>query len=84
MPVWVTSPTHRSVIATLVQARKFAGSTQRDLAAKLGKPPSFVGKVEAVERNLSIVEFLAWCQALEVDPNDILDTISTGPDKIMI
>lgn len=46
--------------------------TQRDVAAKLGKPPSFVGKIEAIERNLSVLEFLAWTKALAVNPGSIL------------
>ncbi|HZZ33100.1 MAG TPA: helix-turn-helix transcriptional regulator [Phenylobacterium sp.] len=64
MPAWVSSPVHREVIAALVSARKAAGMTQRDVAAKIGKPPSFIGKVEAIERNLSILEFIEWSQAL--------------------
>jgi transcriptional regulator with XRE-family HTH domain len=50
--------------------------TQRDVAAKLGKPPSFVGKVEAVERNLSVLEFLAWAKAVGVDPGAMLPDVS--------
>lgn len=46
--------------------------SQRDLAKKLGKPPSFIGKVEAIERNLSVLEFLAWTPALGADPGDVL------------
>lgn len=68
MPVWVASPVHRAIVAVLVEARKSAGLTQRDVAAKLGKPPSFVGKVESIERNLSVFEFLAWAQAVDADP----------------
>jgi transcriptional regulator with XRE-family HTH domain len=76
MPAWVSSPHHRAVIVSLVTARKAAGMTQRDVAAKLGKPPSFVGKVEAVERNLSVLEFLAWAKAVGVDPGAMLPDVS--------
>lgn len=76
MPAWVSSPHHRAVIASLVEARKAAGLTQRDVAAKLGKPPSFVGKIEAVERNLSVLEFIAWARAVDVDPADLLPDVA--------
>ena len=72
MPAWVSSSVHREVISALVKARKAAGLTQRDLAAKIGKPPSFVGKVEAIERNLSILEFIEWTDALGVGQNELL------------
>ena len=72
MPTWVSSPAHRSIIASLVAARIRAGMTQRDVAAKLGKPPSLVGKIESIERNLSILEFLAYCGAVSVDPAEII------------
>lgn len=72
MPAWVSSPVHRDLIVAMVAARKTAGMTQRDVAAKLGKPPSLVAKVESVERNLSVLEFLAWTKAIGVSPNDLL------------
>lgn len=80
MPAWVSSPHHRAVIASLVEARKRAGMTQRDLAAKLGKPPSFVGKIEAIERNLSVLEFLAWTKALGVDAGGMLPDVELPLD----
>lgn len=75
MPAWVTSPVHRSVVASLVRARKAAGLTQRDVAARMGRPPSFVGKVESIERNLSILEFLEWVEAIGVTAEDVLSDL---------
>ena len=72
MPAWVSSPVHRAIIEDLIRARKAVGMTQRDLAAKIGKPPSFVGKVESIERNISVPEFVAWTRALDLGGNDIL------------
>jgi len=72
MPEWVSSPVHRSVIEALVAARKEAGLTQRDVAARLSKQPSYVGKIEAIERNLSITEFLDWCAVLSIEPGRVL------------
>lgn len=72
IPRWVSSDRHRAIIQALVAARLSVGATQRDVAAKLGKPPSFVGKVEANERNLSVLEFVEWSEAIGVDPANLL------------
>lgn len=69
---WVSSERHRILISELVQARVAAGLTQRDLAAKLRKPQSFIGKVESIERNLSVLEFLEWAEAIGADPASLL------------
>lgn len=72
MPAWVTSPVHRSIVSALVAARNEAGLTQRDVAARLSKPPSFVGKVEAIERNLSASELVEWAKVVGADPATLL------------
>ncbi|MFN4042265.1 MAG: helix-turn-helix domain-containing protein [Brevundimonas sp.] len=72
MPAWVSSPVHREIVAALIEARRQRGMTQRDLAAALGKPPSFIGKIEAIERNVSVLEFVAWARAVEADPSALL------------
>lgn len=76
MPAWVSSPLHREVISALVRARKEAGLTQRDLAGKIGRPPSFVGKVEAIERNMSVLEFIEWTRALGISAQGLLGRLS--------
>lgn len=38
--------------------------TQQDLAAKLGKPQSFVAKYEKGKRRIEIVEFIKICDVL--------------------
>ena len=81
MPAWVSSPVHRDLIVAMVAARNAAGMTQRDVAAKLGKPPSLVAKVESVERNLSVLEFLAWTKAIGVSPENLLAGL---PDRAEI
>jgi transcriptional regulator with XRE-family HTH domain len=78
MPAWVVHPSHRAVIDALIKARRAAGMTQRDVASKLGKPPSFVAKVESIERNLSILEYMAWTRVLGVDPGKILASAIKG------
>lgn len=48
--------------------RQEKGHTMRSLAQVLGTPYSFVGKIENQERRLDVVEFIRYCQALEIDP----------------
>jgi hypothetical protein len=51
-----------------VATRKEAGMTQEQLAEKLGRPQSFVAKVEIGERRLDVVEFVEMAKAMKVDP----------------
>lgn len=53
---------YKALRAELRAMREKAGLTQRDLAAKLGVPHSWVAKVEAGERRIDVVEF-AWIVA---------------------
>ncbi|MBI2857367.1 MAG: helix-turn-helix transcriptional regulator [Chloroflexi bacterium] len=46
----------------LRQARREAGLTQVQVAALLGKPQSFVSKIEAGERRVDLVELQALAQ----------------------
>ena len=48
------------------------GMTQSQLAARLGRPQSFVSKYERGERRLDVVEFLEVADALEIKPASIL------------
>lgn len=72
---WVVSADYRLAIEAIKQARIDRGLSQREVARRLNKPPSFVNKIELMERRLDILEFLAICQALEADAKELLDTI---------
>ncbi len=61
-------PAYRALCGLLREARTLAGMTQRDLAARLTRPPSFVWKIEAAERRVDAVELLRWCRACDADP----------------
>jgi len=52
------SSKHRALISAVVGARKAAGLTQRQLAAKLKRSNSFVWKLEAGERQVNVLEFI--------------------------
>ena len=48
--------------------RKAAGLTQRELARRLGREPSFVARIEQGERRVDLVEFYWICRACKADP----------------
>ncbi|MDB6124226.1 MAG: helix-turn-helix domain protein [Pedosphaera sp.] len=52
----------------IVALRTKAGLTQRQLADKLEREHSFIGRLELGERRLDMVEFFWLCQACGTDP----------------
>ena len=47
---------HRVIAARLRQARLDSGLTQAAVAKRLGRPQSYISKVEAGERRLDVIE----------------------------
>jgi transcriptional regulator with XRE-family HTH domain len=72
------SPRHRALITAIVEARKAAGLTQRQLAIKLGRSNSFVWKIEAGERRVDILEFVEIAAVLKVDPVSMFERFMKG------
>lgn len=68
----IYSREYEAVISALVDARKAAEVTQVQLAEKLGKPQSYVSKIENRERRLDIVEFFHICRAIGADGVEVL------------
>jgi transcriptional regulator with XRE-family HTH domain len=62
---------HRTLIDILVESRKQAGLTQRDLAARLRRPHSFVGRIEAGERRIDVIEFIEIARVMGLDPKQL-------------
>ena len=69
---WVVSPDYRAAINVLKEARVELGISQRELARRLAKPPSFVNKIEQLERRLDILEFIATAEALGLKADTLL------------
>lgn len=80
---WVVSPDYRALIEALAAIRQEQGVGQRELARRIGKPPSFVNKIEGRERRLDLLEFIAIAEALERRPGDLLSDLRIDlPPKI--
>ena len=63
----VHSVRHKLFCESLKRARKAAGLTQHELAARLSEHQSFVSRYETGERRLDVVEYLEVARALEID-----------------
>lgn len=80
---WVTSTSYKAALAVVIDARTRQGITQRGLAERLGKPRSFVSKIENRERRLDFVEFVAIARALDLDPIAVMgDVVAALPGPI--
>ena len=62
---------HRILIDILVESRQQAGLTQRDLAARLKRPHVFIGRIEAGERRVDVIEFIEIARVLDIDPKHL-------------
>ncbi|MND45339.1 helix-turn-helix protein [compost metagenome] len=72
MPSSIFTQRHQEFIAFIASVRKAADVTQAELAERLGKPQSFVSKVERGERRLDVIEFCQVAEALGKDPAKLL------------
>lgn len=68
----IHSPEHVWLRQLFIKRREGLGLTQRALAARLGVIHSFIGKVETGDRRLDVFEFIAYCEALELDAAEII------------
>lgn len=59
---------YTALVEFLIQIRKSAGVSQVSLGLSLGKPQSYISKVERCERRIDLIEFIAWVQAVGLDP----------------
>ena len=69
------SPAQDRLLALLREARRRAGLTQTEVAERLGKPQSYVAKVEGGERRLDTIEMIAFAQAIGADPVRIVRAV---------
>lgn len=66
---------YQLIIKTLKARRIELKITQAQLAQVLGKPQSFVSKIESGERRLDIIEFVHIARQLSLDLNAVLEKI---------
>lgn len=71
----IYSDEYQLVIGMLRTARREKGLTQAAVAKALGKPQSFIAKVENGERRLDVIEFVHLACALSLDPIEVLSQL---------
>lgn len=64
------------VIEALVAMREEAGLTQRQLAEKMGREQSFIGRIETRQRRIDIVEFCWWARCCGLDGEEELAEVT--------
>lgn len=74
---------HRVLTAALVEARRSSGMTQQQVADRLGRPQSYVAKIEGSERRLDVIEFIEFARAIGAEPADLFARLLTAvPDRL--
>lgn len=81
MPRSLFSEPYGELLRVLVTARHEAGLRQVDLAQRLGKPQSFVSKMERGERRLDVVELILVARAIGVDEIRFLRMVAEAVPK---
>lgn len=76
MPRSLHSLPYRKLRTALAKARGEAALTQAQIAEKLKRPQSFVSKYESGERQLDVIEFVAVCRAIGVQPAEVLEQLT--------
>ncbi|MCB2014291.1 MAG: helix-turn-helix transcriptional regulator [Sphingobium sp.] len=78
---WVVSTEYRSIIEKVKAVRLSLDVSQRELARRLGKPPSFVNKIELLERRMDILEFVQIAEALGMSAEQLIAAVATSLKK---
>lgn len=74
----IYSQSSQILTACLRDSRKAAGLTIRQLAEKMNVHHSIVGKIETGERRLDVIEFIEYCNVLEIDPKVIIEHLKSS------
>ena len=64
---------YREIIERLKKARIGAGLSQQAVADKLGKPQSYISKIESGERRLDVAEMKKFAVIYKKDTNYFLE-----------
>ena len=75
VPRFPSSQEYAEFAAQLVAARKARGLTQYKKEKKIGRPQSYIAKIERVERRVDVVEFIELLDALDTEPDEFFERI---------
>ncbi len=78
----IFSSANNHLVKWLKKARVDKKVSQRELAAKIDSSYTIVTKIESQDRKLDIIEYIIYCRALEVDPQEGLLIAMKEVDKL--
>ena len=79
--LWVEPEHYKIVGACLAAARRQANITQQELAARLGKPQSFVSEYARGQRRVDVIELQVISGALGVDLLELFAEIARSAGR---
>lgn len=81
MPETIRSPRQHHLIKRIAEARKQAGLTQAEVAARFGKHQPFIANIEAGQRRLDLVELITLAEIIDLDLYRLIDEIKRVPSQ---
>ena len=76
------SPGHRKLTELLIDLRREADLTQRELADRLEESQSFVSRVETGERVLDSIEAVRWALKCGLSVRQFYNRLATALEKV--
>jgi transcriptional regulator with XRE-family HTH domain len=62
----------------MTEARKKSGLSQQEVADRLGRPQTYVSRVERGTRQMDLVEFLEIAEVIGFDPAVFIKQLKSG------
>lgn len=66
----------------LIEARNAAGLTQKALAARMGRPQSFVSNYERGAGRVDVSDLILIARALALDPRELLGSVASPTELL--
>lgn len=73
----IHSSEHEFLRQLLKRRREELGYTQRTLGDRMGVIYSFIGKVETGDRRLDVIEFIEYCNALDLNASEVIKNLES-------
>jgi transcriptional regulator with XRE-family HTH domain len=70
------SEDYRKLLSRLIAARHAMNMTQAQVALELGIRQPMLSKVEAGQQQLGLLDFVRYCRAVSLDPQECLRTVA--------
>ena len=79
LPRDLRQPRYARLRELMIEARKAAGLSQAAVAARLGRPQSYIADIKRNERRIDVIEFLALAEAIGFDALVLLRQVRDAP-----